>query len=57
MFGHLIASGQREEVFMGYALGGGLMMAAAVVAIFFAVDAERRSLESVAAPLALYERP
>jgi len=57
VFGHLIASGQREEVFMGYALGGGLMMAAAVVAIFFAVDAERRSLESVAAPLALCERP
>jgi len=57
VFGHLIASGQREEVFTGYALGGGLMIAAAVVAIFFAVDAERRSLESVAAPLALCERP
>jgi MFS family permease len=57
VFGHLIASGQREEVFMGYALGGGLMMAAALVAIFFGVDAERRSLESVAAPLALYKRP
>jgi MFS family permease len=57
VFGHLIASGLREEVFVGYALGGGLMIAAAVVAIFFAVDSERRSLESVAAPLALCESP
>jgi MFS family permease len=51
VFGHLIASGERGEVFMGYALGGGLMLAAAVVALFLAVDAERRSLEAVAAPL------
>jgi len=29
------------------------MLAAAVVAVFFAVDAERQSLEAVAAPLAL----
>lgn len=55
VFGHLIASGERAEVFMGYALGGGLMLAAAVVALFLAVDAERRSLETVAAPLALCE--
>ena len=52
VFGHLIASGERGEVFVGYALGGGLMLAAAVVALFFAVDAERHSLEAVAAPLA-----
>ena len=53
VFGHLIASGGRGEVFLGYALGGVLMLAAAVVAAFLAVSAERRSLESVAAPLAL----
>jgi len=53
VFGHLIASGERADVFIGYALGGGLMLAAAVVAAFLAVDAERRSLESVAAPLSL----
>ena len=53
VFGHLIASGERAEVFTGYALGGGLMLAAAMVAFFFAVDTERRSLEAVAAPLAL----
>jgi MFS family permease len=51
VFGHLIASGQRAEVFTGYALGGGLMIAAAAVAVFLAIDAERRSLETVAAPM------
>jgi len=53
VFGHLIASGERAEVFAGYILGGGFMLAAAVVAAFLAVKAERRSLEWVAAPLAL----
>ena len=56
VFGHLIESGARGEVFAGYGLGGGLMLAAAVVAGFLAVDAERRSLESVAPPLSLAER-
>ena len=53
VFGHLIASGSRADVFVGYALGGGLMVAAAIVAAFLSVNAEPRSLESVAAPLAL----
>ena len=56
VFGHLIASGSRADVFVGYAIGGGLMLAAAVVAFAFAVDAERRSLEAVAPPLALRGR-
>jgi MFS family permease len=56
VFGRLIATGERADVFVGYALGGGLMLAAAAVAAFLAVDAERRSLESVAAPLALRDR-
>ena len=56
VFGHLIASGARADVFVGYAIGGGLMLAAAVVAFAFAVDAERRSLEAVAPPLALRGR-
>ncbi|MGH8162397.1 MAG: MFS transporter [Gammaproteobacteria bacterium] len=53
LFGYLIASGARGEVFAGYALGGALMLAAAVIAAFLAVNAERHSLESVAAPLSL----
>ncbi|HET7098348.1 MAG TPA: MFS transporter [Casimicrobiaceae bacterium] len=55
VFGQLIATGGRADVFAGYALGGCLMLAAAAVARVLAVDAERRSLESVAAPLALLE--
>ncbi|MDN5863787.1 MAG: MFS transporter [Gammaproteobacteria bacterium] len=53
LFGYLIASGARAELFAGYALGGALMIGAAIVAAFLAVNAERRSLESVAAPLSL----
>ena len=51
VFGRLIASGSRGEVFDGYALGGCLMLTAALVSACFAVDAERRGLESLAAPL------
>jgi MFS family permease len=51
VFGHLIAAGTRGEVFAGYVLGGGLMLAAALVSACFAVDAERSALESVAPPL------
>jgi MFS family permease len=53
VFGHLIATGARIDVFIGYALGGALMLAAAGVAAVYGVRAERCSLESVAAPLAL----
>jgi MFS family permease len=53
VFGRLIAAGTRADVFFGYLVGGALMLAAAAVARLLAVDAERRSLEAVAAPLAL----
>ena len=55
VFGHLVATGARIDVFTGYALGGALMLGAAGVAAAWAVPAERRPLESVAAPLALRE--
>jgi hypothetical protein len=38
-------------VFLGYALGAGLMLAAAGIETWLGVDAERRSLEHVALPL------
>lgn len=50
-FGRLIDTHQRSEVFSGYLVGSGLMLAAAVIAAIWGVDAERKSLESVAAPL------
>ncbi len=51
VFGHLIQTGSRDEVLIGYLIGGGLMVGAAVVEAFLGVDAERRSLEEVAPPL------
>ena len=57
LFGALIATHSRTNVNYGYMLGAGLMIAAGVVAIFLAVDAERRSLEDVAKPLTAVRYP
>jgi hypothetical protein len=54
-FGALIDTGSRNSLFAGYLLGSGLMIAAAVIAWRYAVAAERRTLESVARPLAVVE--
>jgi MFS family permease len=53
LLGVLIASGSREAVFGGYALGAVLMLIAAAVAIVYGVPAERRPLEAVAPPLGM----
>lgn len=53
VFGHLIQTGSRDEVLIGYLIGGGLMVGAAVVEAILGVDAERRSLEEVAPPLSM----
>ncbi|QGZ66564.1 MFS transporter [Paraburkholderia acidisoli] len=50
-FGRLIDTHQRGAVFTGYLVGSALMIGAAVIAAIWGVDAERKSLESVAAPL------
>lgn len=47
LFGRLVASGSRAQVFVGYLVGAGLMAAAAVVASWLGVAAERRSLEEI----------
>jgi MFS family permease len=51
VFGLLIEESARS-VFLGYLVGAGMMAAGGAVAWRFGVDAERRSLEDVAAPLA-----
>jgi MFS family permease len=51
IFGMLIQSGSRVNVFSGYAFGAVLMLAAALVAALWAVKAERKPLEEVATPL------
>jgi MFS family permease len=53
LFGVLIDTGQRSRVFLGYLLGGGLMLAAALAQLVLGVPAERKPLESVAPPLSL----
>src|ERR1700754_2469151 len=55
LFGALIDTGSRESVFAGYLFGSVLMIAAAGVAWRYCIAAERRSLESVAKPLAVVE--
>jgi len=51
LFGMLIETGSRANVFAGYALGAALVLAAAAVAWRYAVDAECKPLEHVAPPL------
>jgi len=51
LYGALIDSGNRGSLFWGYVGAAVLMCAAAVVALLIGVDAERRSLETVARPL------
>jgi MFS family permease len=53
VFGALIETGERSQIFAGYLLGGGLMLGAAVAELFLGVNAERRPLEEVAPPLSL----
>jgi MFS family permease len=51
LFGRLIDTGSRLDLFGGYILAAALMLAAAVVEVVLGVAAERASLESIAAPL------
>jgi MFS family permease len=55
LFGALIDTGSRTSLFGGYLLGAALMIAAGLIAAFFAVAAERKSLEQVARPLAFVD--
>jgi MFS family permease len=52
-YGQLIASHQRPMLAAGWLIGAALMIAGGIVEIVLGVDAERKSLEDVAAPLTL----
>ena len=54
LFGHLIA-GSARDVFYGDLLGGGVMVIGSIVALRFAVSAERQPLEKIAPPLSCRE--
>jgi MFS family permease len=51
LYGAIIESGSRDALFGAYALAGVLMCAAAAVALWLGVDAERKPLEEVCRPL------
>jgi MFS family permease len=51
LFGALVQSGRRSEICVGYLIGAALMVIAGGVALVFGVDAERKGLEEITAPL------
>jgi MFS family permease len=57
LFGALIATGARGEIFWGYVIGGSLMLSAAGVELILGIAAERRPLEELALPLSHVELP
>ncbi|MDB5981176.1 MAG: major facilitator transporter [Pseudomonas sp.] len=57
LFGHLIETHNRSNVFIGYLIGAGLMLLAAGIQACWGVAAERQSLESVARPLSQAQEP
>lgn len=57
LFGALIATRSLASVFVGYAIGATAMVAAAAIELRFGVEAARRDLESIAAPLSTVGGP
>jgi MFS family permease len=55
LFGFLIGSGSRANIFYGYLVAAVLMCAAAAVEALYGIRAERISLEELATPLSLSE--
>ena len=55
LFGVLISTGSRGDLAIGYVIGSALMLGAAAVEALWGVAAERKSLETVAQPLALVD--
>ena len=51
LFGALIETGSRGAVTVGYGIGAVLVIGAGLLALRFAVNAERRALEDIAPPL------
>ena len=58
LYGHLIGDGSDpNKLYVGYLIGAGAMIVGGLVAVFFAVDAEGKSLEDVARPLSVLAKP
>lgn len=57
LFGYLVGTGSRELLFRGYLAGAAAMVIGGLAAAFLGVDAEGKSLESIAAPLRSRDDP
>jgi MFS family permease len=55
LFGKLIDTGSRASVLIGYLIGAAAMLFAAGAQWLYGINAERRSLEEVARPLAFVD--
>lgn len=55
IFANMVATGQPVHTAIAFSIGGALMLGAGVIAIFLSLDAERQSLEDIAAPLSAKE--
>jgi hypothetical protein len=54
LFGYLIGTGKvRGPLTVGYMIGAVVMFAGGLIAWFFGVNAERKSLEDIATPLSV----
>jgi MFS family permease len=51
LFGHLIASGNQDQVAVGFLIGAGVMALGGIAELLFGVRAEQERLEDVAKPL------
>ena len=57
-YGHLLVNGtDRNTLFAGYLVGAGAMIVGGLVAAFFGVAAEGKSLEDIAKPLSVIAKP
>jgi MFS family permease len=57
LYGSLIGTGKDpNSLFVGYLIGAGAMILGGVVAAVLAVDAERKPLEEIAAPLSMVRK-
>jgi MFS family permease len=55
LFGHLIASGNQDQVAIGFFIGAVVMTIGGIAEIFFGVKAEQKQLEKIAEPLTAAE--
>lgn len=55
LYGYIVGTGSRDLLFWGYIAGAAVMAAGGLTEIFLGVNAERKSLEDVARPLACFD--